>query len=114
MKTKIKDEKVQLRAAVALDKTIEFNKGAPLEPGDQVYIRAAIYSRVGRVVAVNADWVGLEDSCYVGTDGRFSPFVRGDVNENAEIEPIDGVSWVRCSSIIDIQYFGGTLPLKAQ
>lgn len=113
-KTDVKDPTKALAAQVALDKAHEYGKAAPFEIGDQVYIRTVAYARAGRVVAVNDHWVGLEDSCYVGTDGRFAPFCKGEVAANAEIEPIEGLSWVAVGSVCDVQYFGGDLPLKAQ
>ena len=69
-----------------------------LEIGKCYYVRTITDHWVGRVSAIMANCVTLEDASWIADSGRLSDFVRDGKTDTMEIEPVGRVCchWLTC------------------
>jgi len=82
----------------------------PFEIGKAYFWRTVTYHLTGRVVAIDGDWLTLDDAAWIADSGRYAQTVEnGTVSE---VEPI-GRAFLNVSCATDSFEWKGTLP-KAQ
>lgn len=68
-------------------------ESSPYEIGSAYFIRTVTHHYTGKLVMVTRQELVLEEAAWIADDGRFAPFVRGNIEgAEVEIEPYpDGV-----------------------
>lgn len=76
--------------------------------GEAVFVRTVTHHHTGRLVAVDARWLTLDDAAWIADDGRFADALRDGTL--SEIEPFPGRAWVAVGSVIDVTRWDHPLP----
>ena len=85
---------------------------SPYRVGDVVFVRTVTYHYTGRISAIYAGEIVLEDAAWIADSGRFGTALA--TGELSEIEPYPGSVVVSRGAIVDVSPWAHPLPRVAQ
>jgi hypothetical protein len=97
-------------------KQLQSIAGQPTEPmhpysiGKNIFIRTVTHHLTGRLVAVHAQELVLEDASWIADDGRFAEAMESGKFGEVEPYPSGCQVFVGRAGIIDARHFAFTLP----
>jgi hypothetical protein len=78
--------------------------------GNEVFIRTVTYHYTGRIVALSATDIVLEDAAWIASSGRWHEALSTGVL--SEVEPFVGPVSINRASYVDATIWGFALPRK--
>jgi hypothetical protein len=76
--------------------------------GHAVFVRTVTMHYTGRVVAITADSIALDDAAWIADSGRFYGALKAGVL--SEVEPFPSRVWVARGALVDITTWDHDLP----
>lgn len=77
--------------------------------GDKLFLRTVTYHLVGRIDAIDGEWVKLADASWVADSGRLTQAIKDGTL--AEVEPV-GIAFVNLQTVTDAFPWRHELPDK--
>lgn len=77
--------------------------------GDKLFLRTVTYHLVGRIDAIDGEWVKLADASWVADSGRLTQAIKNGTL--AEVEPV-GIAFVNLQTVTDAFPWRHELPDK--
>ena len=84
------------------------SKPLPFEIGGKYFFRTVTYFATGRVVAINGDFLELEDGAWIADTGRFRDAIMNGVL--SEVEPVEVPMYINTNTITDAFVWNHALP----
>lgn len=86
-------------------------KQGPFRVGEKVFVRTVTYHQVGRVKAVAAGFVELEDASWVAVSSRFGQTIKaGKIDELEHV----GAAYVSLGAVVDVFPWTHDLPTASK
>ena len=95
-----------------IDGTLPAIATSPYRVGDVVFVRTVTYHYTGRISAIYAGEIVLEDAAWIADSGRFGAALA--TGELSEVEPYPGSVIVSRGAIVDVSAWAHPLPRVAQ
>lgn len=76
--------------------------------GRNVFIRTVTHHYTGRLVAIEKQWLTLEDAAWIADDGRFADCLANGTP--SEVEPFPGGCVIAAGAVLDVSPWDHDLP----
>ena len=95
-----------------LDENLPVIAASPYRIGDKVFIRTVTYHYTGRIAAIYAGEIVLDDAAWIADSGRFGTALA--TGELSEVEPYPGSVTLSRGAIVDVSPWAHPLPRVAK